>query len=400
MKGRLRVLVLARLYPNAVTPTTGLWIERPTRLLARSCDLKVLAAIPFCPPLPLPRIRANRAYRDIPAYEQRNGVAIIHPRFVPHPPRRLLGVERRSYALAAMATVARLRRTFPFDLVHAHFTYPDGVVAASIGRRYGVPYMITEHAPWKPWLDDPRFRKHAVPAARGAGCVTAVSRWARETMRLYLPGTTPIRIVPGGVDPELFPLAEAPRPKQVLYAGALRTLKAVDVLLRAMCLVVGREPRARLVLAGADFRDETRPLKALAAALGLDEQARFVGLLPPDELGRLMGRSAVLVLPSRQETFGSVLVESLACGTPVVATRPGGPEDIVTDEVGRLVQKDDPEALADAILSVLAHPGAYEPRALRSYAVERFSWSRIAESMYGIYEEILGGSSGTTPTHR
>ncbi|MBM2822235.1 MAG: glycoside hydrolase [Thermoleophilia bacterium] len=400
MKRPLRVLVLARLYPNAVTPATGLWIERPTRLLASSCELKVVAAVPFCPPLPLPRIRANREYRDIPAYENRGGVAIIHPRFVPHPSRHLLGVERRSYTHAAMATVTRLRRTFPFDLVHAHFTYPEGVVAAMIGRRHGVPYMITEHAPWKPWFDDPRFRKHAVPAARGAGAITAVSAWARETMRLYLPEKTHVRIVPEGVDPELFPLEEAPRSKQVVYAGALRTLKAVDVLLRAMRLVIGREPRATLVLAGADFRDETRPLKALAAELGLDEQARFVGLLPPDELARLMGQSAVLVLPSRQETFGAVLVESLACGTPVVATRPGGPEDIVTDDVGRLVQKDDPEALADAILGVLAHPEAYEPRALRSYAVERFSWNRIAEDMYGIYEEILGGSSGKTPMHR
>lgn len=400
MKRRPRVLVVARLYPNAVKPAAGLWIERPTRLLAEWCDVKVVSAVPFCPPLPLPWIRHNRGYRSIPALEQRGDVAVIHPRFVPHPPRRLLGVERRSYALAAMAAVARLRRTFPFDLVHAHFAYPDGVVAAAIGRRHGVPYMITEHAPWKPWFDDPRFRRYGVPAARGASRVTAVSRWARETMRLYLPQTTPIRIVPVGVDPELFPLAEAPRPKQVLYAGALRTVKAVDVLLRAMRLVIEREPRATVALAGPDFRDETRPLKALAAELRLDEQARFVGLLPPEDLGRLMGRSAVLVLPSRQETFGAVLVESLACGTPVVATRPGGPEDIVTDDVGRLVQKDDPEALAKAILGILASPEAYEPRALRRYAIERFSWSRIAADTYEIYDEILGGSSGATPRHR
>jgi glycosyltransferase involved in cell wall biosynthesis len=102
-----------------------------------------------------------------------------------------------------------------------------------------------------------------------------------------------------------------------------------------------------------------------------------------------MRQSAVLVLPSRRETFGSVLVEALACGTPVVASRCGGPEDIVTPEVGRLVEPEDEHALAAAIEQVLDDAAAYEPVRLREYALEHFAWPRIAGRIAELYGEIL-----------
>jgi glycosyltransferase involved in cell wall biosynthesis len=103
-----------------------------------------------------------------------------------------------------------------------------------------------------------------------------------------------------------------------------------------------------------------------------------------------MRRSALLVLPSRSESFGSVLVEALACGTPVVATRCGGPEDIVADEVGVLVSKEDPEALAAALEHVLATRGSYDRARLRAHAVRHFSWDGIAGQYAQLYQDVLG----------
>jgi glycosyltransferase involved in cell wall biosynthesis len=102
-----------------------------------------------------------------------------------------------------------------------------------------------------------------------------------------------------------------------------------------------------------------------------------------------MRKSALLVLPSRAESFGAVLVEALACGTPVVATRCGGPEDIVSDEVGTLVPPEDENALAEGIGRILQRRGMYNPERLRTYALERFSWERVANDTVNVYQQAL-----------
>src|SRR5262249_62336963 len=125
---------------------------------------------------------------------------------------------------------------------------------------------------------------------------------------------------------------------QILYVGVLNFNKGLDVLLHATQKLVQRQPEARLILLGGFFYRNTRLqaqcIQRLAHDLGLDAHVEFVGMKPPAEVARYMQESALLVLPSRRESFGSVLVEALACGTPVVATRCGGPEDIVNDSVG------------------------------------------------------------------
>ena len=122
------------------------------------------------------------------------------------------------------------------------------------------------------------------------------------------------------------------------------------------------------------------------------DRIEFLGIRDPEEVAALMQKSAVLVLPSRAESFGAVLVEALASGTPVIATRCGGPEDIVTDKVGRLVASEDPEALANAIADVLSNLDSYRPEDLRAYAVSRFSLRSVTERIRAEYVATLSGS--------
>src|SRR5260370_25664697 len=104
-----------------------------------------------------------------------------------------------------------------------------------------------------------------------------------------------------------------------------------------------------------------------------------------------MQESGVLVLPSRRESSGMVLVEGIAGGTPVVATRCGGAEDIVNDKVGVLVPLEDPAALATGIADVIDHRDRYDREELHAYAVEKFSWERIAAKVMGLYAEAVKG---------
>ena len=113
-----------------------------------------------------------------------------------------------------------------------------------------------------------------------------------------------------------------------------------------------------------------------------------MGPLDATNLARRMSESALVVLPSRRESFGSVLIESLASGTPVVSTRCGGPESIVDDTVGRLAAVDDPGDLAASLLAELANPDRFDPVALNAYAVERYGLAAVGKRLGELYDEV------------
>lgn len=394
---RLRVLALARSFPNGVLPTLGLWTERPARHIARLCDLEVVSPVPYCPPLPaVGPLRQYARFRSTEREEERHGMTIHRPRFLVGPGSSLHHLEHRTYYAAVRPVADRRHGSAPFDLIHAHFVYPDGVAASRLAERYGIPFLVTDQAPWFPWLEHTAIRAAAVPAARSAAALTCVSSYLSDTMRRYLDPSIPIEIIPNGVDehefePPALPVHE--RSEQILFVGFINFNKGVDTLLAAMERVVARRPDARLVLVGGTFyrksRLEEERLRTMARQSPVAAQVTFAGQRGPAEVAQLMRESSVVVLPSRAETFGAVLVEALASGTPVVATRSGGPEDFVTDEVGRLVPVGDPDALGEALTDVLEHRARYDADALRRFALDRFRWSSIAERYVELYERVL-----------
>jgi glycosyltransferase involved in cell wall biosynthesis len=403
---RLNVLVLARSFPSPLLPNAGLWTLRPISELADRCDVRVISPVPYCPPLPnLEALRNYTRFRQVPERAVVGGVAVHYPRFLVGPGSSLHALEADTYYIGVRSVAERLWRERPFELIHANHIYPDGAAAHRLARRYGVPFVVTEHAPWTGWVDRRSVARHAVPAAIAASSVVAPSAYAAQTIHAYAPVAN-VRVVPPGVDGVEFPLAEAKqrRRDQILFVGFVNFNKGVDVLLRAMAVLRDRAAPGKLVVVGGahyrkTLREEAR-IVALAASLGLGDRVIFAGRQPPHEVARLMGESAVVVLPSRAESFGAVLAEALACGTPVVATRCGGPEDIVTDDVGILVDVGDHVALADAITTVLGARERYAPEALRTSAISRFGISTVAERILAVYEEALEASVPALPGQR
>jgi glycosyltransferase involved in cell wall biosynthesis len=389
-----KVLVLSRNYPNAVLPYLGLWVERLVCHAAPACDQRVVAPVPYCPPLP--GLPDYTRFRQVPARSVGDGVPVYHPRFLVGPGTLLYGAEAWGYYLGVRGLVKRLRQEFPFDLIHAHFSYPDGVVAEWLGRQYGVPVLVTEHALWRSGMEQHGWvRRQAVAAASRITFHIAVSRQVRATIAHFTGSTDRIRVIPNGVDGGAFSLAAKGEYKstQILYIGFLNHNKGVDVLLHALRRLGQYRPEVRLLLVGGSFyghaRSKEAELRRLAADLQLGDRATFLGPQPPAEVARLMRESALVVLPSRGESFGAVLVEALACGTPVLATRCGGPEDIVTDDVGLLVPPEDEWALAQGIEHLLRQRPRYNSRRLRAYALGRFSWERVAADTLNLYHEAL-----------
>lgn len=396
--------MLSRSYPSDAFPNLGLWVEWPTVLLneREGFEVRVLSPQPYCPPFPhMGALEHYARFRRIPTRELRNGVEIVRPRFATGPGSSTQALESRAYEWGSRKAIDRLYEDFPFDLIHAHFVYPEGAVAHRLSKLYGVPFVISEHAPWtRERFAHSSVRRRSVAAGRAAAALMTVSDYVSRSIADWLGDAAPLSIVPTGVDSELFaPAAPGDRLEdQILFVGWPNFNKGVDVLLRAMALIAEKGQPGRLLLVGGSYFRNTRlqeaQLRRFAESLQLGERVTFAGPRPQDEVARLMAQSAVLVLPSRAEASGTVLVEALACGTPVVATRSGGPEDYVTREVGLLVPVGDALALADAIVTVLGQRASFPPEKLRRYAMERFAWPRIVDGWLEAYTRASHFAAG------
>ena len=394
-----KVLVLSRNYPNDVTPILGLWVEGLVRHVSKICEIKVVAPTPYCPPLP--GFTGFTKFRSVERKQNVDGVEVLHPRFLTGPGYSTYNLESNLYFWSICRQVDRLREDFHFDVIHAYFGYPDGVVAAKLAARYKVPFIITEQASWIPWMDNyPRVRQQAVWAASRCAFHVSVSNFTKKTIAHFTGNNDKLRVVPNGVDGNVFtPLKNGGQinPNQILYVGLTRHVKGIDVLLKAMQEVIKQKPEIKLVLVGGgfyrDYQAKEAELRQLAQNLGVEKNIEFAGMKPPPEVANYMRESALLILPSRTETFGAVLVEALACGTPVLATRCGGPEDIVNETVGRLVPKEDPESLADAIVDLTNHRDKFNSAELRNYALNNFSWGQIAHQMVELYGQAINSEN-------
>lgn len=389
-----RVLVLARNYPNNAFPTLGLWTERLVTASRAVAEPTVVAPVPYAPPL-MPGTSARR-FRSVERAHARDGVSVYHPRVAAGPGQLLHAFDARLAYPSLRKAIVRLHREAPFDVIHAHFIYPEGVIASRIGAELGIPVVSSEHAMWRPWLDrHPSVRRQVERALPRIARITAVSEALRQSIVALFGDSVPVDVIPNVVDESIFvaPSPDEPRDaNNLLFVGLIRHVKGLDLLVRALGHLLPEFPDLHLTVAGGSFyrayERDAADVRSLVQALGLSDRVRFLGEVAPKDVAALMRRSALLVVPSRRETFSLVTAEALASGTPVVATRCGGPEEIVTDDTGQLTDIDDPAALAIAIETALAR--SYDRAKLRRYAVERFGNAAAAERLGRLYERVTG----------
>jgi glycosyltransferase involved in cell wall biosynthesis len=297
-----------------------------------------------------------------------------------------------------------IHRRRPIDLIHAHFIFPDGVIAANLGRRYGVPVLTTEHAVWLPWLDDsPSVRAQVERALPGIDLVTGVSERLRSQIAGIVGSRAETAVLPNVVEDDIFTPGETGHrydPNQLVFVGAVRRVKGLDVLVKALSLLVDERPRLRLLVVGEPYfrgyrRDELM-VRDMINQLGLTDRVTFAGRATPAEVAAALRDSALLVMPSRRETFGAVALEALATGTPVVATRCGGPEETLDESVAHFAPPEDAPALARAIAEALEARPTRDPERLRHHAVSRYGRSAIASKIRDIYGQLLDAPKGAT----
>lgn len=390
----MKILTFTTLYPNAAQPNHGVFVENRLRHLkaSREVELRVLAPVPWFP-LAHPRFGKYASFARVPAQEVRHGIEIAHPRF-PQLPK--VGMNIAPFLLAAaMRPVVRriLRSGYDFDLIDAHYFYPDGVAAAMLGRLFNKPVVITARGSdisVLPQFPAPR-KLIRWAAGRSAGMITVCQALKNAMLELGIDGE---RIVPlrNGVDLEAFRPVDREQHRQRLGLGQHFTLLAVGHLAahKGQALIIEALPAlpdVRLLIAGSG--PDRDSMEALARSLGVQDRVTFLGAVPHAELKYCYGAADALVLASSREGWANVLLESMACGTPVIASNVWGtPEVVGSPEAGVLMSERSPQGIVDAVRALRAdYP---ERHRTRRYA-EGFSWDETTSGQLKLFRQILGG---------
>lgn len=388
----LRLLVFTSLYPNAAQPRHGVFVEERLRNLVGSGRIAatVVAPVPWFP-FGHRRFGAYATFARVPTHEERHGIRILHPRY-PVIPKLGMNV---APALMARALLPTLRKIMAgeesFDLIDAHYFYPDGVAAARLGRALRKPVVITARG-----SDVNVISRHHKPArqirwaADQADAVVAVSG-ALKT-RLEALGVDSDRIVTlrNGVDLERFrPLDRMAIRSKLgigtgpvwLAAGHLVEPKGVHFTLAALAEV----PEATLLVAG-EGPEESR-LRELADRLDVAARVRFLGTIPHGELSRYYNAADVMLLASSREGMPNVVLESLACGTPVIAAPfESATELINAPEAGEVAESRTAGALVRAWWRL--ERKRLDRAATRRFA-ERLGWAPVVEAQCALYARVL-----------
>ena len=390
--GALRILTFTSLYPNQVRPGHGVFVENRLKKLTEDgrIEARVIAPVPWFP-FPSARFGAYGDFARVPGTETRNGLDIAHPRYPAIPKVGMTAAPWLLYRWSLDAARRLMASGHDFDLIDAHYFYPDGVAAALLGRRLNKPVIITARGTDVNLIASyDRPRRMILWAARNAARVITVSDALRQ--RLIDLGAAPGKIVTlrNGVDLETFRPIDRDAARRALglsgrvivTVGNVIESKGQHLVVRALANL----PETHLLIVG-DGAD-VPILGALAAELGVAERVRFMGRVPHDRLRDIYGAADVSVLASAREGWPNVLLESMACGTPAVATRVGGvPEIITRPDAGAIVDERSPEAFARALDQLLADPPA---RAATRAHAEEFSWDATTEGQIELFRNAIG----------
>jgi glycosyltransferase involved in cell wall biosynthesis len=360
-----RVVVFTTLFPHPGQPGAGLFIRERMFRVARVLPLTVVAPQPWFPLQSLLR-RWKPGFRPpAPALEWQHGIEVRHPRFFSIPG-AFKGLDGFFMALGCLPTMLRLKRSFAFNVIDAHFAYPDGYAATILGRWLHTPVTITLRGTEVPLSRDPARRRRIRKALERAARVFSVSESLKcHVVDLGADGNK-IRVVGNGVDVEKFrsiPKENArgrlglPLDAPVLISvGALVERKGFHRVIECLPQLRARFPRLRyLVVGGASPEGDWRAqLRRHVEELRLADCVTFLGALPPAELAVPLSAADVFVLATRNEGWANVFLEAMACGLPVVTTDVGGNAEVVSRaDLGRIIAFDDHDALLAALEEAL-----------------------------------------------
>jgi teichuronic acid biosynthesis glycosyltransferase TuaC len=386
----LHLLTFSTLFPNAARPNHGVFVENRLRQLIASgaATATVVAPVPWFPST-APWFGDWARHARAPHAEERNGLAVLHPRY-PVLPRVGMALAPWLLFRALLPVLHAMQARDAFDAIDAHYLYPDGVAAVWLGRRLGLPVVVTARG-----TDVTLIPRYTVPrrliraAIRDAAALISVSAALKAALVELGAPPAKVTVLRNGVDTALF------RPPEDRDA-ARRALGLSNPTLISVGLLIERKghhhtieamrqlPGFGLLIVGEG--PEHARLAGLIQQYGLTDRVRLLGPRPHAELPSCYGAADALVLASSREGWANVLLEAMACGTPVVASNiPGNPEVVREAAAGVIAETNTPDGIAAAVLRLFAALPARA--ATRAYA-EQFSWDATTAGQVAVFRQV------------
>lgn len=389
----IRLLTFSTLFPHAARPNHGIFVENRLRHLLASGEATstVLAPVPWFPST-APWFGDWAVNARAPTRETRHGIDIRHPRYPVIPKVGMTAAPWLLYRAMIPAVQSLLDEGQRFDAIDAHYVYPDGVAAVWLGRRFGLPVTMTARG-----TDVNLIPRYSLPrrliqgAVRDSAALIAVSGALKQALVDLGAPPDKVTVLRNGVETSVF---RPPEDRDALRAslglsgptlisvgglierkGHHRTIEAMRQLPGFTLLIAGEGP-------------ERERLAAMIAQFGLGDRVRLLGPRPHRELPALYGAADASVLASSREGWANVLLESMACGTPVVAANIWGNPEVVRESAGGLIyEPNTADGVAKGVRKLLANLPSRE--ATRAYA-EPFSWDDTTAGQLAIFRRITG----------
>jgi glycosyltransferase involved in cell wall biosynthesis len=275
--------------------------------------------------------------------------------------------------------------------LHAHVTYPAGWVAMVLSEKYSIPYIITEHTGPFPvqgrhFIRNGKLTQWLTRPLEKASTAIAVSPSLADRMTSF--GLSRPDIIPNFVDDRCFTVSPFPagEPFTFLTVAAMLESKGIGDLLQTLAMLLEWGVEFRHIMVG--HGPSLKQFRLMARRLNLQSKIQWFGVANRDQVAGLFAQCHAFVLPSHYESFGIVFAEAIACGRPVIATRCGGPESIVNEKNGMLVDIRNVGALAEAMATMMRNIDSYDPEDIRNDFVSRFSRQVVGAQLRKVYEHV------------
>lgn len=384
----MKILSFSYCFPNRENTNWGIFVFQRVLALTRFTELKACAPVPWFPLL------TSGSVSNSGEMETWEGVDVFRPRFF-YTPKILKNLDARFYARGVTPWLKKLCETWKPDVLDAHFVWPDGVGVSIIAKELGIPYVITLRGKLFECMKEPSQIRQCAEAFKGAAAVISVSGGLAEAAIDLGANPENTFVIPNGVDAQNFNIKDQTECRRKLGLPFDRRLLVTVAHLghrkghhEVIQALAGLPDDITLVIVGGAAQDGTsETIMNMAKSFGVEKRVILAGPQPYEQVALYFSAADASVLASYREGCPNAVLESLACGTPVVATDVGAVKDILpVPDAGRIVPRKQVPHLQDALEEVLSFP--WNPQTVLDTSRVR-SWDQVAVEVEKVFREII-----------
>ena len=395
-KEKNNILIVSHMFPNKEYPLNGLFVKEQLLFLKDLVNLSVIAPVPF-----FPFINFTKKYRKIsqvPAIEEDNHIKVVHPRYF-FVPKFFKSADAFLYRASLDKFFVKFLKKNNVDILHFHWGFPDALAGIRWAKRFSIKTVLTVHGNESICFFENSFRKKMmVSRLKNIDHIIAVSNDLKnKILKYYDFPEDRITVITNGVDPKKFYSEDRTNARKecgldlscryILTVARLSEEKGIKDLLNAFSNL--KKEKIKLIIAGDG------PLKnqliEFSKALKINDKVNFLGAVLNEDLRNWYNAADIFCLPSLWEGLPCTIAESLACGTPVVATKVGGIPDRINKGNGILVPPSSPDMLSVALVEALAKK--WDRKGISDKELPN-SLHNLAVQVVEVYKKVLGVESG------